>query len=152
MARATTVLDRRTYYPGQVIFRQGEVPYSAFIIESGAVEIVREHEGDEVLLATLKPGTVFGEMGMLDGKPRSATARVVETAVVKVVNEKMIDQLKEHMEPGVWALMKALMSRLRDANALLEQVSAAAKQVGREKLKAQGIEASSCDEDDRMSL
>lgn len=151
MARATTVLDRRTYYAGHVIFRQGEVAYSAFIIESGSVEIVREHEGDEVVLATLKPGTVFGEMGMLDGKPRSATARVVETAVVKVVNEKMIDQLKEHMEPGVWALMKALMSRLRDANALLEQVSAAAKQMGREKLKAQGIEASSCD-DDRMSL
>ena len=151
MVRAQTVLDRRTYYPGHVVFRQGDAPHAAFIIESGRVEIVREHKGDEVVLATLGAGTGFGEMGMLDGKPRSATARVLETAVVKVVTEKMIEQIKEHMEPGVWALLKAMMNRLRDANALLDQVSEAAMAESREKLKAKGIDAPSCDED-RMSL
>src|SRR5262249_31704771 len=62
--------------PGQVLFRQGDRGDLIYIIESGNVEIVREHaDGGEELRTVLGPGDYFGEIGPFFGLPRSATAR-----------------------------------------------------------------------------
>jgi len=121
--RVSRVFDRRTYYGGHVVFRQGDRSFNAYLIENGEVEIVRETPTGEVILATLGPGNLFGEMGLLDGKPRSATARVPTMAVLNVVNEATIERLKSQIDKKVWALIEVLMHRLRQANRRLDQLS-----------------------------
>ena len=59
------------YEEGEVIFNQGEVSDCAFVIEHGKVDIFIEDE----TLDTLINGDLFGEMGVLDQKPRSTSAR-----------------------------------------------------------------------------
>jgi putative ABC transport system ATP-binding protein len=68
---------------GETIFEQGDRGDRIYIIEKGAIEVVRRRaDGGEDLLATLGVGDYFGEMGPLFGLPRSATARSTEPTVV----------------------------------------------------------------------
>jgi putative ABC transport system ATP-binding protein len=69
--------------PGQVLFRQGDRGELVYFVESGHVEIVREHaDGSEELLRVLTSGEYFGEMSPLAGLPRSATARAQDRVVL----------------------------------------------------------------------
>lgn len=71
----------RTYDEGDVIFCEYEtVGRECFVIHSGEVTIVKISEGIEKTLAILKPGDIFGEMGVLEKKPRTATA-IAQTAL-----------------------------------------------------------------------
>ena len=61
---------------GEVIFHAGDPGDALFILVSGEVKIALPSEtGDEAIIATLRPGDVFGELALLDGAARSATAR-----------------------------------------------------------------------------
>ncbi len=120
--RKAKVLDRRVYQPGQTLFHEGDQAWAAFLIESGDVEILRSAgERHEVLLATVGAGELIGEMGLIDNAPRSATARSVGVTVVQVINEQNFSRLLANAEPGLVALLKVLLRRLRAAN---ETVSA----------------------------
>ncbi len=65
-------MRRRAFGPGEVIFREGETGHGFFIIRSGAVRIIDDPEGLE--LAVLESGQFFGEMALMTGQPRNATA------------------------------------------------------------------------------
>jgi CRP-like cAMP-binding protein len=120
--RKAMILDRRVYRPGQTLFHEGDHAWAAFLIESGEVEILRR-AGDrhEVLLATVGASELIGEMGLIDHAPRSATARAAALTVVQVITEKNFVRLLANAEPGLVALLKVLLRRLRAAN---ETVSA----------------------------
>ena len=65
----------RRFRRNEVIFHQGDAGDSLHIIASGSVKIVLPSaEGDEAIIATLHPPDFFGELALLDGQPRSATA------------------------------------------------------------------------------
>src|SRR6478609_4103227 len=65
----------RRFRRGEVIFHAGDPGEALFVIVSGEVKITLPSEtGDEAILATLRPGDVFGELALLDGAARSATA------------------------------------------------------------------------------
>ena len=70
----------REYQPGDVLFREGESGDVMFVIQSGAVRIAKSVGGDDKILAILGPGEFLGEMAILNGKPRTATATVVVDA------------------------------------------------------------------------
>ena len=61
------------FEPGEVIIRENDTGDSAYLIEDGVVEVSREADGGRVVLAELGRGEIFGEMGMIDDLPRSAT-------------------------------------------------------------------------------
>src|SRR5215210_1411435 len=64
---------------GSVLFRKGDSGGAMYFIEGGRVRIhIEDEDRREVTLAELAPGDFFGEMAILDGKPRSATATVTE--------------------------------------------------------------------------
>ena len=121
--RKAKILDRRVYRGGQVIFREGEQSWAAFLVESGSVDIVKNADGPAPKhLATIAKGDLFGEMGLIDGSPRSATARAAEVTVLQVINEKEFHRLLTTAEPGLVALLKVLLRRLRATNdALVDQ-------------------------------
>lgn len=115
--RQTKVLDRRVVHAGRVLFREGDIPRGAFLIECGKIEIIRnEGSANEVKLAVLGSGEIVGEMGLIDGAPRSATARAIETATVTALDEYAFEQLIARAEPGLAAIVRVLMKRLRAAD------------------------------------
>ena len=142
--RKAKILDRRVYRPGQTLFHEGDQAWAAFLIESGEVEILRSAgERHEVVLATVGAGEVIGEMGLIDTSPRSATARSVGITVVQVINEQNFSRLLANAEPGLVALLKVLLRRLRAAN---ETVSAQSCLMVESRLLAEPVERNGDDE------
>ena len=68
--------------PKDYLFRQGDLPTSAFLIEEGHVEVVLERDGGDRVLAVRGPGDIIGEMAIVDRVPRSASVRALEGCVV----------------------------------------------------------------------
>lgn len=62
----------QSYTNGEYIFREGESAVFAYIVKSGNVEITKHAAAGEQVLAELAPPTIFGEMALIDGNPRSA--------------------------------------------------------------------------------
>ena len=67
-------LDRNAFDSGEVIFNKGDAPNCAFLIQSGAVDIVLNNGNRKTVVDTLEPGEFFGEMALVDNEPRSASA------------------------------------------------------------------------------
>jgi CRP/FNR family cyclic AMP-dependent transcriptional regulator len=72
-------LRARKFRRGEVLFHEGDPGDSLFIVASGSVKVVvPSDQGDEAILATLGPGDSLGELSLLDGVPRSASAIAIE--------------------------------------------------------------------------
>jgi CRP-like cAMP-binding protein len=72
--------NERAYEAGAIIFREGEPSVEVGLVLDGAVEVVKQTSGDPVVLARLGEGEHVGEMGVLEGRQRSATVRAVGPA------------------------------------------------------------------------
>ena len=82
------------YYPkGTMIFSECQSGSDMFIIQEGQVSISKVVDGNEVVLAVLKKGDFFGEMALLENKPRSASAIAHEDCRLMTVNRKNFDQM-----------------------------------------------------------
>jgi CRP-like cAMP-binding protein len=76
LAEVSPKLVRRTYDPGQVIMSQGDAPDRFYIVIAGRAEVWHEGlEGQSEKIDVRKPGEYFGEVGLLQDRPRSATVR-----------------------------------------------------------------------------
>jgi CRP-like cAMP-binding protein len=109
---------------GDVLFRRGDPSDAAFAIIVGEVEVTVDGlDGRSVFLARLGTGTVTGEMGILDGSPRSADAVATRKTEMWRIDRKVItDALLA--EPGAaLALLAVLARRIRDTDALVERTS-----------------------------
>src|SRR5438132_5646412 len=62
------------FLPGEVIFEEGDTADGIYLLMSGTVRVTAANERGEILLATIGANDVVGEMGVLDGEPRSGTA------------------------------------------------------------------------------
>ena len=83
----------RTYPKGCMIFSESQRGADMFIIQEGQVAISKVVNGNEVMLAVLKKGDMFGEMALLEDKPRSASAIAHEDCKLMVVNRQNFDQM-----------------------------------------------------------
>ena len=90
-------LVRRTYRRGQPLFHQGDPGDSLYVLVDGSVAVVVTSEnGDRMVLTTLHPPDVLGEIALLDGGPRSATAEAVEeTAALMLSRAAFLELMKE---------------------------------------------------------
>lgn len=78
-----------TYKDGDVIVEEGSESRVMYIIQSGNVKVVKGHGKMETALAILKEGDIFGEMSLLDAKPRSATVKAMGDARVLAIDHEM---------------------------------------------------------------
>lgn len=113
----------RRFRRAEVIFHQGDPGDALFIVTSGAVKIsLPSDAGDEAILATLGPGDVFGELALLDGAARSATAAALEPTETLVLPRARFLELIG-TEPAVRdALLAALAGELRRLTGHVEEL------------------------------
>ena len=107
--------------PGDYIFREGEFGQTAFMIDSGTVELVKFTGDQQTVLTELEKGALFGEMAIIDGSARSASARAKTECTLKVISE---EQLKKHLSSSPTAsieMMRRLASYVRTANERLNR-------------------------------
>lgn len=112
-------LERRQYKPGQTIFTQGEMGEDAYIVESGRVEIAKGNKQAEMIIGVVEPGSLIGEMALLDSAPRMATARAMKATTCVVIPKKVFDRMLRNSSPVLRVVLSTLMKRLRseaDAN------------------------------------
>jgi EAL domain-containing protein (putative c-di-GMP-specific phosphodiesterase class I) len=100
---------------GRPLFREGDAPDAAYIVERGAVEIFTEHGGTRTRLSVLGPGEIFGEMALIDESPRSASALCLENCEFIVVERAHIKREIAAASPLVSVLLRTLIHRLRVA-------------------------------------
>jgi CRP/FNR family transcriptional regulator, cyclic AMP receptor protein len=114
-------VDRKA---GAVLFRAGDEGNAMYLIEHGTVRIcVRAKDGHEVTLTELRRGDFFGEMALLDGKPRSADARVAEDARLAVLSrEHFLSFVGNNPNVGL-EMLTALANRLRHTDELLRHTA-----------------------------
>ncbi len=106
--------------PGTVLFQEGDRGEEMYIIQSGKVKISKRIRGVEKTLANLEKGEFFGEMAILNDKPRSASAEVVEESEMLVIGRKTFDNLlRSNVEIAI-RFIKRLSDRLRETNDQLE--------------------------------
>ncbi|HVY48942.1 MAG TPA: Crp/Fnr family transcriptional regulator [Minicystis sp.] len=110
----------REYPAGEVLFREGESGELMFVIQSGAVRITKEIGGEDKVLAVLGPGEFLGEMAILNGKPRTATAVVVEPTRCLVIEAKTLESMVARNAEIALRLIKKLAKRLDSADTLIE--------------------------------
>lgn len=106
-----------TFANGETIFEQGAPAADFYIITSGHVRIVRQRTGEPIELAVLGPGEFFGEMGVFDPGPRTATAIAKGETEVDIIDRA--DFIGAVDEPIVWALIQRMSVRLRRMDELL---------------------------------
>src|SRR6516164_3731722 len=114
-------LDSRA---GAVLFRAGDEGDAMYLIEEGKVRIcVRAKDGHEVTLTELERGDFFGEMALLDGKRRSADARVAEDARLAVLSRDHFLSFMRGNPNVALEMLTALANRLRRTDELLRHTA-----------------------------
>lgn len=108
-----TAGSARRYESGQVIFREGDEGSSAFIVEQGAVEIWIGSGDERLVLALLEEGELFGELTILEGIPRTASATAVGETVLTAVTDDQLLRRIEDADPVVRLIVDVLLDRLR---------------------------------------
>ena len=109
----------RVYPKNTMIFSESQPGQELYIIQKGSVKITKIVNNNEVLLAVLKPGDIFGEMSLLENKPRSASAIAFEDATLLAVNKanfqgmvtkqpQIITKLTQLLAERIWFIYKQL--------------------------------------------
>lgn len=108
--------------PGTVLFREGETGKEMFVVQTGKVRISKRVRDVETTLTSLGAGEFFGEMAVLNNKPRSATATVEETAKVLVIDPKTFEAMVRGNAEIAVRMIKKLAARLQDADEQIENL------------------------------
>ena len=116
------MISTRQFEAGEVIFVENEIGETAYVIEQGCVEVLKNLDGKNVHLAYIGAGEPFGEMSMIDEKPRSATVIAVERTIARELHrDDFVKNLQA--DPQVtMTLLKVLFERLREADATILQL------------------------------
>jgi len=113
---------RLTFMGGAGIFRQGDIPQYLYIVESGEVDIVLPAVGDDIIAATFETGSFFGELGVFDNQPRTATARATRETQLILVPLAALAELIENHPPAARQFMSVVIERLRRTDEMLSRL------------------------------
>ena len=115
----------KVYRSGEVIVRQGDVGDCMYVIQSGKVEVIREHGGKEIRLAQLGEGDFFGEMALFEKDVRSATVRTLGDARVLTVDRKIFLRKIQDDPSLAFRIMERMSHRIRDLDDELMRLKSA---------------------------
>jgi CRP/FNR family transcriptional regulator, cyclic AMP receptor protein len=122
--RVARRLEERTLGDGELLFREGDPGGTLCVVLEGELVIVTISKGREQVLSRVGPGGHVGEMSVIDGAPRSATARAVGlTRIAELSREDVLDDLVASPS-AAQAMLGEMAQRLRRATALIGEHSA----------------------------
>jgi CRP/FNR family cyclic AMP-dependent transcriptional regulator len=123
LTRLAQTMAQRRFRRNEVIFHEGDPGDSLHIVVEGRVKITRESaEGDEAIVVILSPGDSFGELVLLDGAPRSATATAMEPTETLTMARATFVELVESGSPFRGRLLTGIARRIRRLTDQLAEV------------------------------
>jgi CRP-like cAMP-binding protein len=117
MMPKTTVIK-----PGTHLFHENDRSRELYIIQSGNVRVYKALNGREIELAILGKGAVLGEMALIDGRPRSASAVALDICVAVVVDAEAFHSRVTNVPPWLMTIVKMTSSKIRNAERLLQSI------------------------------
>ena len=106
-------MKQRHYNAGDIILKEGDPSDFAYKIVSGEVEVFTDFEGQTVILGVMKAGEFLGEMGIVDGQPRSASARARKKATLMIFERKEFLRLICKDSSSAYRMITRLCEQLR---------------------------------------
>jgi CRP-like cAMP-binding protein len=112
----------RDFPRGEVLFREGASGREMYVVRTGLIGISKNVHGAEKFLSSLGPGEFFGEMSVLSGRPRTATATVLEDAQLLVIDPKTFESMLRGNGEIALRMIKKLADRLAEADVQIENL------------------------------
>ncbi len=110
----------KIFQTGKVIVEENSFGQSAFVIKSGKVEVSKKNKkGEKVILAVLGERQIFGEMGLIEDKPRSATVTALEEVRAEEIGRDLFNELLKKEPEAIFPVLKLLFERLRCIDEML---------------------------------
>ncbi len=117
MARGPTVILERRFVPQDtLIMKEGDPGNSAYLIQSGSVEVYTENDDKKISLAKLELGQIFGEMALVFDERRTASVRASEDCNLIVITRQSFQQKLDKTDPTIKAIVQMLTQRIISAN------------------------------------
>jgi CRP/FNR family transcriptional regulator len=124
LERFSQVAVPRSFPGGTRVFHEGDNSDACYIVKSGTFRVTREHsDGRAITLATLGPGEIFGELAMLDGDQRSASAEALTDGELLALPAGDVRALLSRHPEIALKLVAGLVRRLRAANVRISRQS-----------------------------
>lgn len=113
---ADQVLQRQTLQPGDRVFKEGDEGNLAYVVQSGEIEIFKNINGENVVLGHVGQGGIFGEMALIDSKPRMASARASKGSTLIIITRAMFEEKLKKSDPFIRGLLNILVDNIRSMN------------------------------------
>ncbi len=111
------------YKKGESIISEGERSDCAYIIEFGSAQVYKSlPNGEQQFLGILIQGDIFGELGLIDGLPRSATVKALDGCRIRKLSQETFILLAKQNPKALMPILKILTSRLRQTLKLLDRL------------------------------
>ncbi len=124
LEKIAKVAERKRVERGASIVRAGDSTDSLYILLTGRAKVTNtDEEGKEIILAWLESGEFFGEMGLIDGSPRSASVVAVEPCELLSLSKAEFQRCMRDNFQVAQRLMQILVRRLREADRKIESLA-----------------------------
>ncbi len=120
-------LRPKIVWDGTELFREGDQADGMYLVHSGKVSLSQERDGERITLAEVGESNIFGELALIDGSARTATATAVGDAVVVFVPRETFKLKLALTEPFIKDFIELLVRNVRNVNAAAEAARAAAR-------------------------
>ena len=111
--------DTVRFKKGATIIHEGTTGSNAYLILSGSVEVYKKVGDEKLVLSRLVKGNIFGEMSLVDDKPRSATIVALEDTEVRILSRERFETMLEQNPRAVIPLLKQVFQRVRYLNQMV---------------------------------
>ena len=111
--------DTVRFKKGATIIHEGTTGSDAYLILSGSVEVYKKVGDEKLVLSRLVKGNIFGEMSLVDDKPRSATIVALEDTEVRILSRERFESMLEQNPRAVIPLLKQVFQRVRYLNQMV---------------------------------
>ena len=102
----------KTYQNGQVVFHESSQGDWFYIVEEGKIELSKTLNGEKIVIETINPGGIFGEVSYILKVPRTATATAVGKTVVGIIDRQFCDQDFDKLSDHCKFILKSMAMRI----------------------------------------
>ena len=108
---------------GETIIREGDLSDCAYIMESGRAKVLKRlPNGGQQVVGVLETNDIFGELGLIDGFPRSASVMALEKCQVSILTQQAFSSLARNNPQALMPILKILANRLRQTLVVLDEL------------------------------